>query len=218
MLTKRRKETLDFVIRYTKEEGYNPSLEEIRRHLGLSSVSTAHYHIKKLKESGYLEKTDNQLRALGSHKDKTALNTEQKIKVSSSVPVYGTANAGTATVFAEENLSGYVKIPDALRIKKDNLFAVQARGDSMNQANIGGKNLEDGDWAVIDPKCQNPKNGDYVLSIIDNCANLKKFEKERKTGHIKLVSESTNKSHKPIYISSEDNYMVNGKIVAVVKK
>lgn len=71
---------------------------------------------------------------------------------------------------------------------------------------------------LIDPENQSPQNGDYVLSIIDDCANLKKFERDSKTGAIRLVSESTNKTHKPIYISSEDNYMVNGKIVAVLKK
>lgn len=218
MLTKRQKEVLDFVKNYKERRDYAPSLEEIKKHLKLSSVSTAHYHISKLEEAGYLEKNNNQSRAIDI-KENIFNKAKSKLKeVSFSVPVYGMANAGPATIFAEENLFGYVKIPNALHAQKDKLFAVQVQGDSMNQANIKGKSLNDGDFALIDPENQSPQNGDYVLSIIDDCANLKKFERDPKTEAIRLISESTNKNHKPIYISSEDNYMVNGKIVAVLKK
>ncbi len=88
----------------------------------------------------------------------------------------------------------------------------------MNRARIDGKNLEEGDFVLIDSEYKNPKNGDYVLSIMDGMANLKKFERSVKTGDVMLISESTNPKHKPIYISSEDNFMINGKIVNVIKK
>lgn len=218
MLTKRQKEVLDFVSGYKERKAYAPSLEEIKRHLKLSSVSTAHYHVRKLKESGYLVKQERHARGLDICKNPVISGSAKKEKSSFSAPIYGIANAGAATFFAEENLVGYVKIPNVLHIKKNTLFAVQVRGDSMNQAKIGGRNLEDGDFALIDPEYQSPKNGDYVLSIINNFANLKKFQTERKSGAIKLVSESTNTNHKPIYISSEDDYIVNGRIVAVIKK
>lgn len=65
---------------------------------------------------------------------------------------------------------------------------------------------------------QKSKNDDYVLSVIDGCANLKKFEKDTKTGAIRLLSESKNPKHKPIYVSSEDDFMINGRIISVVKK
>ena len=60
--------------------------------------------------------------------------------------------------------------------------------------------------------------GDYILSIIEGCANLKRFRRDGKTGQIMLVSESTNPKHNPIYISSEDDYAVNGKIINVIRK
>ena len=63
-----------------------------------------------------------------------------------------------------------------------------------------------------------PKNDDYVLIVIDGCATLKKFKQDNKTGQVTLVSESTNLKHKPIFLSSDDDFMVNGKIVAVIKK
>ena len=56
MLTKRQKQILDYIKKYIKENGYAPSLEEIRRHFKLSSVATIHQHIETLKEKGYLKK------------------------------------------------------------------------------------------------------------------------------------------------------------------
>ena len=218
MLTRRQKEVLDFIKSFKDKEGYAPSLREIQKHLNIDSVSTAHYHISNLEKAGYLEKGEHQARSIDVHDYKIANTPKNKVETFSSVPLYGMANAGPATIFAEENLLGYVKIPNSLHIKKDNLFAVQVQGDSMNQANISGKSLDDGDFALINPEYQNPQDGDYVLSIIDDCANLKKFERDSKSGVIRLISESTNKTYKPIYISSEDNYMVNGKIVVVLKK
>ena len=53
-ITKRQKETLDFIKAYQKKKGYAPSLEEIKEHLGLASVSTAHHHVKALAAQGYV--------------------------------------------------------------------------------------------------------------------------------------------------------------------
>ena len=220
MLTKRRREVLNFISSFLRQKGYSPSLEEIRQHLKLSSVSTAHYHVSKLGQLGYIAKVNHQARALDVQEQAAIINTDNTLPAgkSFSVPVYGLASAGLATVFAEENLLGHVKIPRNLKIKNGGVFAIQVKGDSMNRADIDGKNLEEGDFALIDTDYRHPESGDYVLSIIDNCANLKKFERDSTTGTIRLISESTNPNHKPIYISSEDSYMVNGKIIAVLKK
>ncbi len=220
MITKRQKEVLDFIKTFKKKNEYAPSLDEIRKHLKIDSISTAHYHINKLQEAGYLEKLDKQARGIDIVKDtKFIKNKATKIKDSLfSVPIYGVANAGEATIVAEENLQGYVKIPSNLSVDRDGVFAIQAQGDSMNLAKIGGKNIENGDFVLIDSEYRTPKSGDYVLSVIDGMANLKKFDIDKKTKTIRLLSESTNKKHKPIYISSADDYVVNGKIISVIKR
>ena len=134
------------------------------------------------------------------------------------MPILGSANAGPATIFAEGNISGYLRISRNDLNRKNGVFALRVDGDSMNKAKINGKNLEEGDFVLIDSEYKNPKNDDYVLSVIDGCANLKKFERDAKTGTIRLLSESKNPKHKPIYVSSEDDFMVNGRIISVVKK
>lgn len=218
MLTKKQKQVFSYIKTYTEKKEYAPSLEEIQKHFKFASVSTAYHYINKLEQEGYIAKDPNQPRGI------KILSVEQIKKIIPkhieyfSVPLLGVANAGTATIFAEENVEGHVRIPRNMMSRKDGVFALRVEGDSMNKAKISGKNLEEGDFVLIDSEYKNPKNGDYVLSIIDDCANLKKFEKDKKTGMIKLISESTNKIHKPIYISSEDDYTVNGKIISVIKK
>ena len=59
MITKRQKQVLDYITSYCKKRSYSPALEEIRKHFKLASVSTAHFHISKLRDAGYLSKEEN---------------------------------------------------------------------------------------------------------------------------------------------------------------
>ena len=218
MLTKRQKEVLDFIKSFKEKKDYSPSLKEIQEHLNIDSISTAHYHIANLEKAGYLEKGEHKARSIDIQDYKTIDTPKNKIKAFFSVPIYGVANAGPATIFAEENLLGYVKIPDNISARRDSLFAIEAQGDSMNLAKISGKNIESGDFVLIDSDYKSPISGDYVLSIINGMANLKKIDIDKKTKTICLLSESTNKKHKPIFISGSDDYAVNGKIISVIKR
>lgn len=222
MISKKQKQIYDFIVSYSKEHGVAPSLEDIAEHFSdfLNYPSSAHYHVKKLQEEGYLERESNKPRSIGIYADRavrTPFLREMGMD-SIRVPVLGAANAGPATLLAEENIVGYLKISRSKLYQRDGVFALRVEGDSMNRAKIDGKNLEEGDFVLIDSEYRTPKNGDYVLSIIDGAANLKKFERDAKTGDIMLVSESKNPKHKPIYISSEDDFMINGRIIGVVKR
>lgn len=176
--------------------------------------------MKKLQDEGYLERESNRPRSIGIYADKTVKTPVfQKAGLDAvRIPVLGAANAGPATLLADENVAGYLKVSRSVLNRKSGIFALRVEGDSMNRAKIGGKNLEGGDFVLIDSEYRTPRNGDYVLSVIDGQANLKKFERDSKTGDIMLVSESRNPKHKPIYISSEDDFMVNGKIISVIKR
>lgn len=218
MLTPKQRKVFDYIEKYCRDNCYAPSLEEIRENFNLASVSTAHHHINKLLEEGYLKKDANQPRGIAVQPTEFVKKVVPKTIKHFSVPILGTANAGDASVFAEENVEGYVRVPRRLINKKDGVFALRIEGDSMNRAVINGKNVEEGDFVLIDSENRVPKNGDYVLSIIDGMANLKKFERDKKTGNIRLISESSNPDHKPIYISSDDDFMVNGKVIGVIKK
>jgi SOS-response transcriptional repressor LexA len=133
------------------------------------------------------------------------------------VPIVGAANCGPATIFANENIEGYLRVSPRLLKKTSRVFAIRAQGISMNRAQVDGETIEDGDYLIIDADYRDPKNGDIVLSVIDDAANIKKFLWDDETGQIVLVSEST-KDIPPIYIHEDDSFMVNGRVIQVIKK
>ena len=219
MLTKRQKQVLDFITEYSRKKGIAPTIDEIRKHFRLNSVATVHQHLETLRSKGYLDRSKNKTRSLSLSKKRSVSDLMQKSSRSgfALVPLLGSANAGPATIFAEENIEAYQKVPRTIVRKQSGIFAVRVEGDSMNKANIAGDSLENGDLAIIDSEYKTPKDGDYVLSVFDGMANLKKFQYDKKTGGVVLLSESRNPSLKPIYVSSGDDFLINGKIIGVIK-
>lgn len=130
------------------------------------------------------------------------------------IPVYGSANCGPATYLAEDRIEGYIEVSDSL-LKNKNVIALRAMGNSLNRADINKLTIEEGDYVLFDPNNKRPRNGDYVVSIIDNAANIKKFMKTSED-QIALLSESDEK-FSPIYISENDSYVIGGVVTQVIK-
>lgn len=94
-----------------------------------------------------------------------------------------------------------------------------ASGDSMNEADIDGESIEDGDYVIVDSSQKDPQIGDYIVSIMEGSANIKKYGKDSKRKRIVLLSESKS-FYPPMYIHERDfsSYFVNGKVIKVIKK
>jgi len=97
MLTKRQKQVLDFITGYRKRKGYAPVLEEIRKKFKLASVSTAHFHVSKLRDLGYLAKEENKPRSID------VLKREGMVKI----PLLGTIAAGQPIEAIQDKEMGY---------------------------------------------------------------------------------------------------------------
>lgn len=212
----------DFVVSYTQKNDIAPSLEEIAKNFSefMAHPSAAQYHIDNLQKLGYLEKTINKARSIEINECK-AIKTPflaEKGLDGVRVPIFGSANTGPATLTAEENVEGYLKVSNKVLGNRRHCFALWVEGDSMNKAKISGKNIETGDLVLVDPTHRNPSSGEYVLSVIDGCANIKRYHRDATSGRISLISESSNSVYKPIYVSSQDDFLINGKIIDVVKK
>lgn len=136
-----------------------------------------------------------------------------------SIPIVGMANCGPATVFAEQNFEGFLRVSGRLlgRSNPAGLYAIQTNGSSMNRAEIGGKKIEDGDYVVIDSNKRVPGNNDIVLAIIDNKATIKRFIDDRANGQVILKADSSH-DYEPIYLHPDDDFLINGKAVAVIKR
>jgi len=136
-----------------------------------------------------------------------------------SIPIVGMANCGPATVFAEQNFEGFLRVSGRLlgRSNPAGLYAIRTNGSSMNRAEIGGKKIEDGDYVVIDSNKRVPGNNDIVLAIIDNKATIKRFIDDRANGQVILKADSSH-DYEPIYLHPDDDFLINGKAVAVIKR
>ena len=136
-----------------------------------------------------------------------------------SIPVIGTANCGPANVFAETNFQGFLKLSSKLLNKRSaqGLFAIKADGSSMNRAEIGGKKLEDGDYAIIDSTQTVPSKNDVVLAIIDGKATIKRFIEDKVNEQIVLIADSSY-DYEPIYLHQDDEFSINGKVINVIKR
>lgn len=137
-----------------------------------------------------------------------------------SIPLLGLANCGPATIYADSHEGSLLQVSQRLVPRSsEHMFAVQAVGNSMNQADIDGNNIESGDYVIVNPEEKDFRNGDYVLSIINGMANVKRFTKDSANKQIILSSESS-ENHPPIYIHEDDMayFMTSGKVVAVLKR
>jgi len=189
------------------------SLREIGALINVPAPQKVKHHLEQLEKKGLLSGRQ------GSGvltKVKSGLDKSRRLV---SLPIIGSANCGPATIYAEANIEGYLKISPKLLPRAKNIFAIQAVGYSMNRANINGRAIENGDYVIIDADYKQPKNNDYVLSIIDGVANIKKFIQDVKNKMIILVSEST-RNYPPIYIHKDElmNYLVSGRAVQVIKR
>lgn len=190
------------------------TLRDIGRLIGESAPQKIKHHLSQLERNGFIrinKKTKKIERIRGG-----------KLKQAPSIvaiPVLGYADCGDAKQTAEERPEGYLKVSEKLLEKTKYIFALRAVGNSMNRAKIGKneRNLEEGDFAIIDYGAGNPKDGDYVLSVIDGMANLKRFIFDKEGQQITLLSEST-QNYPPIFIHPSDDYLIGGKIIQVIKK
>lgn len=188
------------------------TLREIAELVGEKFPQKIKHHIDQLERKGLL-KIDKRNKTIS----KIQNNLNKTINGLISVPIVGTANCGPATIFANENIEGYIKISKNILKKCKDVFAIRAQGLSMNKSSVNGMTIEDGDYLIIDSSQNDPKSGDIVLSVIDDMANIKKYIWDEANNQVVLVSEST-RDIPPIYIHEDDSFMINGKVIQVIKK
>ena len=181
MLTKRQKQVLDFITGYQKRKGYAPALEEIRKKFKLASVSTAHFHVSKLRDLDYLVKEKNKPRSIA------IVRREGMVKI----PLLGKIAAGQPI----EAIQGkdIIAVPKSKIPSSSEVYALRVIGNSMVDENIN-----DGDIVLVKQQTT-ADNGQKVVALIDNHeATLKKFYKEGR--HIRL--QPANKNMEPLIFQS----------------
>lgn len=192
-LTKKQKKVLDYLRSYSKKYGFSPSHEEVRKHLKLASVSTAHHYLKMLEDKKYIKREKKTARAV-------LLDSVESLV---SIPFKGYIAAGQPIEAIEEYEE--VNVPTSLLSRSGKHYALGVKGNSMI-----GEGILDGDTVVI--REQNVvESGETAVALLnENEATLKNifYEKNR----VRL--QPANPELKPLYTTE---LVVQGKVVGVLR-
>jgi repressor LexA len=200
--------TRDQVLKAINEtlinQGMAPTIEELRRKLGVGSKRTVLRYLKSLEDDGDIERWNGArgLRVLRS--GSTNVDTRP-------VPVVGQAPAGPR-MLAEQNVDGWVQLPKKIVRTGSEYFLLRVRGDSMNRAVVASETIEDGDLVLV-RKQTTARNGDIVVALIDGEATIKRLV--RAAGYYVLKPQSNSK-HRPIIV--DHDFQIQGIVARVLKQ
>jgi len=196
------------------------SLRQIGKRVGIPNApQMVKYHLSQLEKRGLIkiDKSRNLVERYTPGWAKGLLDNNRARLYN--IPIYGTASCGRGGIVAEQNLEGFLRVSNSLLGRKPakSFFAIHASGNSMNRSTVDGKNIEDGDYLVIDSDKDTPRTGEVVVAVIDDQGVVKKFMADPEHEQILLVSESTEK-YPPICIHEDDPFSISGKVMQVIKQ
>ncbi|MEA4913269.1 MAG: transcriptional repressor LexA [Christensenella sp.] len=195
---------LDYMIAFTEEHAYPPSVREICAAVGLKSTATVHTHLRNLEKRGMITRDSSKQRAV-------FINTDQlpeKETKQHAIPLIGRVAAGLP-MLAAENIEDAFPLPDVLMHGKEpeEVYMLRVNGESMRDAGI-----RDGDILVVNHNCS-CTNGDIVVARVQGeSATVKRFFREK--DRVRLQPE--NELFEPIYVPY-DEVEISGKVIGLLR-
>lgn len=199
-ISAKQQQILEFMKDEILAKGYPPSVREICEAVNLKSTSSVHSHLETLEKNGYIRRDPTKPRAIEIVDD----GFQMVRRETSSIPIVGTVAAGQP-IFAQQNIEGYFPIPaDFIPAGTGDTFVLKVKGESMINAGIF-----EGDQIFVQ-QCNNVRNGDIVVALVEDSATVKTFYKEN--GHIRLQPE--NDTMEPIIV---EDCIILGKVFGVFR-
>ena len=197
-LTKRQREIFDYLSEFIQKHGYAPSLEEIGRRFGLSSLATVHKHLTNLQEKGFIKRAWNRSRSVEMVPARGGGRAVE-------LPLLGYVAAGVPIEAVASNET--IAVPEDFAGKRDT-YVLRVRGDSMIDEQI-----RDGDFVVVEDR-KTAENGEMVIALLRGTdVTLKKFYRDN--GRIRL--QPANAAMQPIFADA-DQVQVQGVVIGVMRK
>lgn len=196
MLTPRQRAAYDFIEGFTERQGYAPSFDELRRHLGVASLNAVAKLVAQLRRRGHL--------AAAPPNAKRSLAPPVRHAEGATIPLLGVVAAGRPI----EPVEGAepVEIPVSMTGRGER-YALRVRGDSMIEDGI-----HDGDLIVV-RHARQAENGQAVVAVVDGEATLKRF---RRTARDRVELRAANPAFPPIRVSA-DRVEIRGVLVGLLR-
>jgi repressor LexA len=191
------RQTLEFLRNFIADKGFAPTLKDIAKHIGVRSASTAHFHLERLEDKGFIRRgTDGFIELV------ECLTPELG---PTAVPLVGVIAAGMPIEAIEQTTM--IDIPSSMIASRGEVYCLEVSGESMIDAHIC-----DGDVVVI-KKQDHADDGQIVVALLDNgTATLKKYRR-LKNGKVMLIP--ANPSLQPMTL---DEVGIQGRVIGVIRE
>jgi len=146
--TPKQRQIFDFIREHLARHGYAPNLEEIRGHMGLSSVSTVHEHLANMESKGLVKRRHHKARGTDLAVDPVVPSVELPV-------VLGASGTHFELVASDE----HVAVPASM-VGRGPHFAIRVHGVSMC-----GAEVRENDVLVVRPS-SNARDGQLVVAVV----------------------------------------------------
>jgi repressor LexA len=186
-LSEKQQAVLSFIEAFQIDNGYSPTIREIKEFLEVQSDNSVLKHLQALEKKGFIEKdpTARGIKLLHSVK-------EQYERMDFKLPLIGAIPAGTATL-CEENIEAWISVAENLVPYPEESYLLKVQGESMINAGI-----QDGDTVIVHAR-QYPRNNDIVVALVDGMNTLKRYVYNGERAYLK----AENPDYTDIYPANE---------------
>jgi repressor LexA len=195
------RETLEYLRRFVSEHGFGPTLKDIATYIGVRSPSTAHFHLSRLEDKGFIRRGDDGSIELNERKEVV-----QAAQSPFAVPLLGLIAAGSPIEVIEDT-SVTVDVPPQFFDQRGEIYCLQVTGDSMIDAHI-----MDGDIIIV-KKQDSADNGQIVVAVLDDEKATVKTLRRLKGGKVMLMPH--NPTHQPI---PADTAEIRGRVIGLMRE
>lgn len=199
---KTRMEMLRHLARVAAKGEGAPSVREVGDAVGLRSSQTAHKHLKKLEESGYVEREGGTRRARGIRL------TQKGWEAAGEMPLLGRIAAGRGLEAVSAGDEAYSLAAELLGSRSGRpRYLLRVVGQSMI-----GAHISDGDLLVVEED-EDPPDGTVVAALLRGGEEVTVKRLYREGEMLRLRPE--NGDHEDLVVPAED-VTVQGRVVYVV--
>lgn len=191
------RQTLEFLRNFIADHGYGPTLKDIAEHIGVKSVSTAHFHLERLEDKGFIRRgEDGSIELIESAKPQLG---------PTAVPLAGVIAAGVPIEAIEQQTT--IDIPSSMLSGRGEVFCLEVSGESMIDAHICDRDI------VVIRRQDSADDNDIVVALLeDGSATLKKYRR-LKNGKVMLIP--ANPTLSPITL---DKVAIQGKVIGIIRE
>lgn len=200
-LTEIERKILDYMVKYLRDNTYQPSIREIGERFGIKSTKTVSEHLKALATKGFLERDPGRSRGvkiLGVDLHADAV----------SVPCYAEVpedHHGIPTASAEVFLS-----MDRRLVGPKGGFFLRARGDEL--AVIG---VQDGDYLLVEPVTVDKLEENAV--IVADLPEGPRFRRFSRNGQ-GILLQSLRPGEEPVRVEDPTRLRLVGRLAALYRR